>query len=330
MSETAPDALIYRTVYTRISAMLASGQLRPGHMLSVLQIGRAFGVSRSGVRQALELLEQEGAVSEVPRKGYIVTGGRRGRINPAAMTPYVFEPMPIEMDPSWKRIYKEAEREIAMRMLFRSVRVTEERLSRHFAVSRTVVREALQQLAANGLITKDRGGRWIAEKVTAATLHNLYELRWLVEPSALLDSAPKVPKDTVDEVWRRLKKTIAHLQQASSADLDQIEQDLHVTLIEHCSNKPLLRVLEQTRLLIIATRHIFHGFPGISKAYSKQSALEHLRVVECVRAGDYAGAAQALGDHLHKSLDHWVRRLENINLIVEPPMPDFLLPLDAD
>jgi len=330
MREQAEDALIYRTIYTRISALLASGQLRPGHMLSVLQIGRAFSVSRSGVRQALELLQQEGVVSQVARKGYVVTGGRRGRIDPAHLEPYAFEPMPISMEPSWRRIYKEAEREIATRMLFRSVRVTEERLSRHFAVSRTVVREALLQLAANGLITKDRSGHWIAEKVTPATLRNLYELRWLLEPSALLDSAPKVPKEKMDEIWRRLKATTARLRQASSEDMDQIEQDLHGTLVEHCGNKPLLRVLDQTRLLIIATRYIFDGYPDITKAYSKQSALEHLRVVERLRAGDYAGAGKALSDHLHKSLDHWIRRLENIALVAEPPLPDFLLVADTD
>lgn len=330
MNEQADVALIYRTIHSRISAMLSSGQLRPGHMLSVMQIGRAFGVSRSGVRQALELLEHEGAVTQVARKGYIVTGGRRDRIYPADLAPYVFEPMAISMEPSWKRIYKEVEREIATQMLFRSVRVTEERLSRHFAVSRTVVREALSQLAANGLIIKDRRGHWIAEKVTPATLRNLYELRCLLEPAALLDSAPKVPKGKVDEVWRRLKTTIARFPRASSVDLDHLEQDLHGSLVEHCANKPLLRVLDQTRLLIIATRYIFDDYLSISMAISKQSALEHLRVVECLRAGDYAGAAKALSDHLRKSLDHWIRRLENISLVAEPPMPDFLLPAETD
>ena len=191
MNEQAGVGPIYRAIQTRISAMLISGQLRPGHMLSVAQIGRAFGVSRSGVRQALDLLAQEGVVTKVARKGYIVIGGRRGRIDPANLTPYESQPMAISMESSWQRIYKEVEREVATRMLFRSVRVTEERLSRHFAVSRTVVREALSQLAANGLITKDRRGHWIAEKVTPATLCNLYELRWLLEPAALLDSRRK-------------------------------------------------------------------------------------------------------------------------------------------
>ncbi|MBI4969965.1 MAG: GntR family transcriptional regulator [Rhodospirillales bacterium] len=325
LGRRADDAPIYRTVQSRILALLRSGELRPGHILSVMQCARACGVSRAGVRQAFDLLEHEGRIARIARKGYIVVGARRGRIHPTALLPFVFPDLPIAVEPSWKRIYNEVERAVATGMLFRSLRVTEEGLARHFAVSRTVVREALLQLSANGLISKDRAGHWTVEKVTPATLRNLYELRWLLEPSALIDSAPRVPKDAIDAIWRRLKTTIAHFRQASSADLDRIEQDLHNTLVEQCRNKPLLRVLGQTRLLIIATRHIFDGYPSISQAYSKQSALEHLQVVERVRAGDYAGAGEALADHLHKSLDHWIRRLENIALVAEPPMPDFLL-----
>ncbi len=325
MSDPAEAALLYRTVHARIREMVKEGRLQPGHMLAVAQIGRAFDVSRSSVRQALDLLAKEGVVSLVARKGYVVTGGRRGRIDPAHLEPVEVPPMPISAEPAWKRIYKDAEHEIATRMLFRSVRVSEERLARHFDVSRTVVREALAQLAANGLISKDRQGHWVAEKVTAATLRNLYQLRCLLEPTALLDSAPKLPKAKIDEVWRRLKSTIARFPHVGSAELDQLEQDLHNNLVEHCANKPLLRVLDQTRLLIIATRYLFDDYLAISTEISKQSALEHLRVVECLRAGDHEGAASALNEHLCKSLGHWTRRLDNLSLVVEPPMPAFLV-----
>jgi DNA-binding GntR family transcriptional regulator len=232
--------------------------------------------------------------------------------------------------PSWKRVYADLERQVASQALFRSVRVSENRLSSHFAVSRTVVREALAQLAANGLLAKDRQGHWSADKVTPATLHSMYELRWLLEPAALLDSAPKLPKSSVDAVWRRLKTTIRRFPQVGSADLDQLEHDLHDSLLQRCGNKPLLRMLDQTRLLIIGTRYIFDDYLNISTDTSLRSALEHLRVIECVRAGNFAEASSALSDHLHNSLEHWIRRLENISQIAQPPMPDFLLPFDAE
>jgi DNA-binding GntR family transcriptional regulator len=326
---TSPATVpVHRGIYNQIRATMDAGELRPGHLLSVMQIAKAFDVSRSSVGQALDLLVAGKLLTRLERKGYLVTRPRQGRIDPADVAPYSFGPTPIAMAPSWKRVYKELEREVATQMLFRSVRVTEDRLSSHFGVSRTVVREALAQLAANGLVAKDRQGHWYANRVTPATLHSMYELRWLLEPAALLDSAPKLPKSSVEMAWRRLNTTIRRFPRVGSSDLDQLEHDLHDTLLGHCANKPLLRVLAQTRLLIIATRYIFDDYLSISTTISHQSALEHLRVIECVRAGDFAGAGAALREHLHNSLGHWIRRLENVAQIAQPPMPAFLVSVD--
>ena len=319
---------LHRGIYNQIRAKMDAGELRPGHLLSAMQIARAFDVSRFSVGQALDLLVHESLLTRIERKGYLVTRPRQAKIDPSDVAPFVFQATPIAMAPSWMRVYAELERELAIQRLFRGVRVTEDRLSSHFAVSRTVVREALAQLAANGLLAKDRHGHWYADRVTPATLHSMYELRWLLEPAALLDSAPKLPRSSVDMAWRRLNATIRRFPRVSSSDLDQLENDLHDRLLAQCANKPLLRVLRQTRLLIIATRHIFNDYLSISMTISHASALEHLRVIACLRDGDPVAAGDALREHLHNSLGHWIQRLESVAQIAQPPMPDFLLSVD--
>ena len=47
-------------------------------------------------------------------------------------------------------------------------------------------------------------------------------------------------------------------------------------------------------------------------------------------AAPTAGAGAALNEHLRKSLDHWIRRLESVSLVREPAMPGFLASADAD
>ena len=61
---------------------------------------------------------------------------------------------------------------------------------------------------------------------------------------------------------------------------------------------------------------------------SHASALEHLRVIACLRDGDPVAAGDALREHLHNSLGHWIQRLESVAQIAQPPMPDFLLSVD--
>ena len=54
--------------------VLASGRVRPGAVLPVDGIARAFGVSRTPVREALKMLLAEGLIRHDHRGGYIVHG----------------------------------------------------------------------------------------------------------------------------------------------------------------------------------------------------------------------------------------------------------------
>src|SRR6202000_2634772 len=52
---------------------LTSGELAPGDKVRQEEIADALGVSLSPVREALAVLEQEGQVTYLPRRGYFVT-----------------------------------------------------------------------------------------------------------------------------------------------------------------------------------------------------------------------------------------------------------------
>jgi DNA-binding GntR family transcriptional regulator len=52
---------------------IVAGQLRPGQRVPQEEIARQLGVSVAPVREALRILEQEGQVTYLPRRGYFVT-----------------------------------------------------------------------------------------------------------------------------------------------------------------------------------------------------------------------------------------------------------------
>jgi DNA-binding GntR family transcriptional regulator len=56
-----------------IRSRIASGRLRPGARLIETQLASELGVSRPPVREALRVLEQEGLVVSLPRRGVTVT-----------------------------------------------------------------------------------------------------------------------------------------------------------------------------------------------------------------------------------------------------------------
>jgi DNA-binding GntR family transcriptional regulator len=56
-----------------LRAEIVSGALRPGQRVAQEDMAEALGVSVAPVREALRVLEQEGQVTYLPRRGYFVT-----------------------------------------------------------------------------------------------------------------------------------------------------------------------------------------------------------------------------------------------------------------
>jgi DNA-binding GntR family transcriptional regulator len=52
---------------------ILSGQFKPGTVLNEKELAEQLGVSKTPIREGLSLLEHEGLVQTIPRRGYIVT-----------------------------------------------------------------------------------------------------------------------------------------------------------------------------------------------------------------------------------------------------------------
>ena len=64
-------------VYESLRAAVMKAQLAPGDRLVETQLAEQLGVSRTPVREALRMLEQDGLVVTAPRRGTIVAGLRK-------------------------------------------------------------------------------------------------------------------------------------------------------------------------------------------------------------------------------------------------------------
>lgn len=59
-------------VYRRLRDAIASGALEPGQRLFETRLARRLGVSRAPIREAIRVLEREGLLESVPRRGVTV------------------------------------------------------------------------------------------------------------------------------------------------------------------------------------------------------------------------------------------------------------------
>ena len=307
---------LYQQIFDIVAAQVMQGALQEGLRLSESSVAEQFGISRAPARQALAELERQGFLSKSTGRGYQVMR-QKGRPSGAGVPP-----APPEVDlrltqaSTWSRIYGEVESEIAARTSFAGWRVNETELARYYDVSRTVARDVVARLQQKGVVRKDDRSRWIAPAMTPDHVGELYELRWLLEPVALEKAASRLPADLLPSLRARLERAIDQAAGLTGPDLDHLEEDLHVTLLGHCGNGPLMQAISLPQALLVAHRFLYRWMPRLFGA--EPFLPEHMQIMERLETGHVGEAADALRQHLRVSRDRAIDRIERVTREVHP------------
>ncbi|HHV43232.1 MAG TPA: GntR family transcriptional regulator [Firmicutes bacterium] len=72
MSHSRNNGLYSEHIYEDLKRRIITGEIAPGTLLSQGQLAKDYGVSRTPVRDALQRLEQDQLVSNLPKKGALV------------------------------------------------------------------------------------------------------------------------------------------------------------------------------------------------------------------------------------------------------------------
>jgi DNA-binding GntR family transcriptional regulator len=213
--------------------------------------------------------------------------------------------------------------------VYRSIRITEDRVAEFFDVSRTVARDALARLHSSGVVDKDRQGRWTAERITPQRIRSLYELRWLIEPEALIQSARATPVDVVGHARDKVREALRDLPTLGSQTHIDLENDLHVRLLAACPNTELLRVLERTHLLLVSNPHRLQSYIDEAETQLHDSLRQHIDVLDLILRNKHQAAARALRNHLEESCAFWVERWDRVEAHLAQPLPPYLVEADT-
>jgi DNA-binding GntR family transcriptional regulator len=325
-ADVAPPVLtgaaprLHQRIFEILAARIADGTLPSGTLLLESRVAQQFGISRAPARQALARLAQQGLVRQAEGHGYRV----RGRATRAARARPI-DPVRLEPASSWQRFYPEVERAIVARTAFAGWRVVETELARHYGVSRTVAREMIARLHQRGVLRRDARFRWYAPALTPQHVGELYELRWLLEPVALVKAMPAVPSGFVAAMRRRLERAMARAETLDGQALDELEADLHVRLLGHCGSAAMMESLRLYQSLLVAHSFLYDWVPRL---YPTEPFLpEHLGIVERLEVGAVDEAAAALEAHLKVSLGRALARIEQVAKAPPPEPLPYLEPL---
>lgn len=185
-------------------------------------------------------------------------------------------------------------------------RLGEAELAERLGVSRTPVREALNRLAAEGLveIVPNRGAR--VSSWSVSELEAVFELRATLEPRLTALAVPHAGPADVDDLDALAAEMLSVGAPGPGQDLDAIvplNRAFHGRLIELAEHPAMATALAGAIHAPIVLRN-FHAYDDASL---RRSLGHHLEIVAAVRAGDAVWANAVMTAHIHNARAVMVR-----------------------
>lgn len=177
-------------------------------------------------------------------------------------------------------------------------------LAARFGVSATPVREAMLDLAKQGLVESVRNKGFRVTEVSDEDLDQITAIRLLLEPAGSAEAAQQA---TASDVETLLPLARAIIDAAAEGDLiAYVEADraFHLRLLRIAGNPRLVDIVAdlraQTRLYGLAAL-VEHGV-------LTESASEHLQMCELLAAGDADGMRALVERHVQHVRAEWAGR----------------------
>jgi DNA-binding GntR family transcriptional regulator len=176
-------------------------------------------------------------------------------------------------------------------------------------VSRTPVREALLELAAEGLLALEDGRGFRLRPSSEKEIRDFFETRRVLETYVVGRLAGRLPPGHL----RELDDHLALLGKLAGRDAPaflEADREFHLGLVRRLDNRFLESVMEEIR-----NRIALFGLKALSLPGRPQEVIrEHARIVRALRSARPSEAARAMEDHLASTESRVLQKMKG-----EPP-----------
>ena len=209
---------------------------------------------------------------------------------------------------STQRIVESITTAIVERRLMPGTKLAEQKIADIFKVSRTLVRQALNQLSRDKLVTLEpaRGARVAEPSIEEA--RQVFEVRHMLEAAMIRRAASALSDAQLAELRGHLRDEQAAVQRTDVSGRTRLLADFHVVIATMLGNQVLADLLAD-----LVTRSSLIALMYQSAHSAEHSYEEHVAIVDALSRRDAKAAVRLMEDHLHN-----VER----NLRLDPRTPD--------
>ncbi len=182
-------------------------------------------------------------------------------------------------------VYKHISERVDIGDLRPGDKITESKLANELGLSRTPVREALIELAADGLLINEPRRGFKVATLTERSVKNSYEILGVVEGHIAASTCHLFSNDD----FKHMDKIIDHIDKSIlDLDLDSFyrgQNSFHEYLVSKCQNEELLEIAKRTRRLFLR-RYFYTEMADDDINVLRKSNDGHRQIVSLMKEGD--------------------------------------------
>lgn len=197
-------------------------------------------------------------------------------------------------------------------------RLNEGELSQLLGASRTPLREALNQLTAEGLLRFEPGRGFFSRNLDVQEIFSLFELRKALEIAAVRLALIRASQSDLDDLLAFLDRTGPDAGTRSIDELVELDETFHERLSMLSGNPEFVRVLKHINARIHFVRWI-----DMQRGDRPRTQDEHRQLLLALKAGDEQACVDALEKHIDRRIDQITAALrEGFARIYMPQLAD--------
>lgn len=192
-----------------------------------------------------------------------------------------------------QRIVDSITEAIVERRLMPGTKLAEQKLADIFKVSRTLVRQALNQLSRDRLVTlQPARGAFVAQP-SVDEARQVFEVRQLIEAAMVRRLCGQLTAAQIAQLRKHLKAERDAVRRTDVPGRTRLLADFHVLLARMMGNEVLAQLLAD-----LLRRSSLISLMYQSSHSAKASQEEHVAIVDALEAGDVRAAVKLMESHL--------------------------------
>lgn len=163
-----------------------------------------------------------------------------------------------------------------------------------FQISQAPVREALERLKQEGLITGIPNKGSVVSSISAKEIRDIYVLREIIEGFAVRQSMPLLTEEDYSYLHTIISDMDKAAKQNEILSILELDMDFHGFFYKRCDNQAILELWNHMRTKVMR-------FMAISNRHYTTDVLAewHLLLIDALRSGDADAAEAAFIEHMH-------------------------------